>query len=58
MLSTSNAPNGLPWLAEDNLIKWQEQVMVYLQWKQLAQYIMGWAHYLVPVPPTPLTDAK
>jgi hypothetical protein len=55
--SSSNAPNGLPWLAEDNSFEWQEQVMAYLQWKQLAQYVEGWARYLVPSPPTALTNA-
>jgi hypothetical protein len=56
--SSSNAPNGLPWLAEDNSVEWQEQVMAYLQQKQLAQYVEGWASYLAPSPPTVLTDAE
>ena len=57
-MSSSNTPNGLPWLAEDNTLKWQEQVMAYLQWKQIAQYVMGWAHFLPPNPPTTLSDAQ
>jgi hypothetical protein len=56
--SSSNAPNGLPWLAEDNSVEWQEQVMAYLQRKQLAQYVEGWASYLAPSPPTVLTNAE
>jgi hypothetical protein len=56
--SSSNAPNGLPWLAEDNSVEWQEQVMAYLQQKQLAQYVEGWASYLAPSPPTVLTNAE
>ena len=56
--SSSNTPNGLPWLAEDNSVEWQEQVMAYLQQKQLAQYVKGWACYLVPTPLTALTNAK
>ena len=55
MSLSSNAPNSLPWLAEDNSLEWQEQVMVYLQRKQLAQYVQGWTRYLPPDPPMPLT---
>ena len=58
MSSSSNAPNGLPWLAEDNSIGWQEQVMAYLQRKQISQYVLGWTRYLAPVPPNDLTDAE
>ena len=54
----SGAPNGLPWLAEDNFLKWQEQVMAYLQHKQIAQYTEGWTCYLTPMPPPDLTAAK
>ena len=57
-MSLSNAPNSLPWLAEDNSLQWQEQVMAYLQQKQIAQYVMGWACFLPPNPLTALTDAK
>ena len=32
--------------------------MAYLQWKQIAQYIMGWACFLPPNPLTALTDAE
>jgi hypothetical protein len=55
--SSSNAPNGLPWLAEDNFLEWQEQVMAYLQRKQIAQYVEGWARYLPPVRPADLSAA-
>ena len=51
----SGAPNGLPWLAEDNFLKWQEQVMAYLQCKQIAQSVEGWAQYLLPNPLTNLS---
>src|SRR5258706_8483842 len=53
----SGAPNGLPWLAEDNFLEWQEQVMAYLQRKQIAQYVEGWPRYLPPDPPTDLSAA-
>jgi hypothetical protein len=56
--SSSNAPNSLPWLAEDNFLEWQEQVMVYLQCKQIAQYVEGWTSYLPPDPPPNLTNAE
>lgn len=32
--------------------------MAYLECKQLAQYVEGWAHYLLPDPPTALTNAE
>ena len=54
----SGAPNGLPWLAEDNFLEWQEQVMAYLQCKQIAQYIQGWTRYLPPDPPADLNAAE
>ena len=54
---SSGAPNGLPWLAEDNFLEWQVQVMAYLQRKQIAQYVEGWARYLPPDPPTDLSAA-
>ena len=54
--NSSSAPNGLPWLAEDNFIEWQEQVMAYLERKQLAQFVEGWSRFLAPVPPTDLND--
>ena len=58
MSLSSNAPNGLPWLAEDNSLEWQEQVMAYLQRKQLAQYVQGWTRFLPPDPPIPLTATQ
>src|SRR5258706_3514239 len=57
MSHLSGVPNGLPWLAEDNFLEWQEQVMVYLQRKQIAQYAEGWPHYLLPDPPAALSAA-
>jgi hypothetical protein len=56
--SLLNALNGLLWLTEDNFLEWQEQVMAYLQHKQIAQYMEGWTSYLPPDPPPNLTDAK
>ncbi len=56
--SSSNALNGLPWLAKDNFLEWQEQVMVYLQQEQITQYIEGWAHYLLPDHLTNLSTAN
>src|SRR5258706_8298540 len=53
----SGVPNGLPWLAEDNFLKWQEQVMAYLQRKQIAQYIEGRPCCLLPAPPANLSAA-
>jgi hypothetical protein len=55
--SSSHAPNSLSWLAEDNFLKWQEQVMAYLQRKQIAQYVEGWPRYLLPDPPSDLSAA-
>ncbi len=55
---SSGTPNGLPWLPKDNFLKWQEQVMAYLQHKQITQYIQGWMCYLPPDPPTDLTAAE
>jgi len=40
-LHLSGAPNGLPWLADDNVVKWQVQVMAYLCRKELTQYMLG-----------------
>src|SRR5258706_13130015 len=47
----SGAPNGLPWLAEDNFLEWQEQVMAYLQRKQIVTYVAGCPRFLPPAPP-------
>ena len=55
--SLSNALNGLPWLAEDNSLEWQEQVLAYLQCKQIAQYVEGWVDYLLPDPLAALSAA-
>src|SRR5258706_11479572 len=54
---SSGAPNGLPWLAEDNFLEWQEQVMAYLQRKQIVQYVEGWPRFLPPAPPADLSAA-
>jgi len=57
-LHLSGAPNGLPWLADDNMVKWQAQVMAYLHWKQLAQYVLGWSCHLVPTALTTLSASN
>jgi len=57
-LHLSGAPNGLPWLADDNVIEWQVQVMAYLRWKQLTQYMLGWSHHLAPTALTTLSASN
>jgi len=54
-LHSSGAPNGLPWLADDNVVEWQAQVMAYLRRKQLAQYVLGWSRHLAPTAPATLS---
>ena len=54
-LHSSGAPNGLPWLADDNVVEWQAQVMAYLHQKQLAQYVLGWSRHLAPTALTTLS---
>jgi len=57
-LHSSGAPNGLLWLADDNVVEWQAQVMAYLRRKQLAQYVLGWLHHLAPTAPTTLSASN